>query len=243
MFTSNPTGRADQSLRNYRFSSRTAYEYRETCSVNAARGCCSSDEAGIQGYMRTPLRGSASDMDWDTSNLDQDGRTDWRIDICRAQSHYRKKKKTRHLLARNWLCCTAFLMKRTSAEDSPPPFRLIHSNRLGTPWAITAWNLQLILLNMFPHTNPQMLSEEIQSKMLNRTLERNSRPSLCRTATASPVSAAILFQPGSALQSVFFSQVELNTFFSCLFTRHFGRCCGFSDIIICFCIAWCMSQH
>lgn len=57
---------------------------------------------------------------------------------------------------------------------------------------------------MFPHANPQMLSEETQSTMLNRTLERNSRPSLCRAATASPVSAALLFQPGSALQSVFF---------------------------------------
>lgn len=116
------------------------------------RARCSSDEAEIQGYTRTPLKVPTSDLDWDTSYLDQDRRTGWRIDIWGAESHYRKKKKTRHLLVCNWLCSAAFWMKGASAKDSSPPFRLIHSNRPGISWEMTAWNLQLILLNVFAHS-------------------------------------------------------------------------------------------
>lgn len=144
-----------------------------------------------------------SDLGWDTSDLGWDRRTGWRIEIWGAESHYGKKKKTRHLLVCNWLHSAAFWMKGAGAEDNSPPFRLIHSNSPGIFWEMTAWHLQLIPLNKFPHslmrTHKCQEKRRTQGKMLNCALERNNSPSLCRTATANSVSAALPFQPGSAL--------------------------------------------
>lgn len=140
------------------------------------------------------------------------------------------------------LCC--ILNERASAKDTSSSFRLIYSNRTGISWETTAWYLKLILLNTFPRANPQILGEETQGKMLNCSLERNERPSLCGTAAANSVSEGLLFQPSSALQRIFSSHVGLNTFLGCLLTKNFFRVyCGFSDIIIkCIWIAWCKSQ-
>lgn len=184
-----------------------------------------------QGYTRTPLKNPTSYLDWLKSR--------------HLRSRVREKKKTRHPLACNCLCSAAFWMKEASAKDTSLLFRLIHSNRTRISWVTTAWCLKLILLNVFPHANPQILGEETEGRMLSCSLEKNERPSLWGTAAASSVSAGLLFQPSPALQRNFSSQVGLNIFFGCLLRKNFFRVyCGFSDIIIiCIWIAWCMSQQ
>lgn len=142
-------------------------------------------------------------------------------------------------MACKWLHSAVFWMKEASAEDSSPPFILIHSNRPGISSEITSWNLQLILLKVFPHATLQMPIEKTygHGKKLNYSLERNNRPSLCRTMTANSASGALLFQPGSALQRIFSSQIGLNTFLSSLYRRNFfGGCCGFSNIMFLHCL-------
>lgn len=154
------------------------------------RAWCSSDKVGIQSYTRTPLKDPSSVLDWDM-----------RTDIWGAESHYRKKKKTRHLLATD--CCASFWMEGASAENSSQSFRLTHCNRKWFPgkWHnLHCWTYSLVQTQK---------CWETQGKMLSCSLERNNRPSLCRTATANSASAALLSQPGSALQRIFSSQVGL----------------------------------
>lgn len=160
------------------------------------------------------------------------------------QSH-RKKKMAKHPLACNCLCSAAFWMKGASAKDTSPSFRLIDSNRTGISWETTAWYLKLMLLNTFPHSNPQILG--IKDPRQDAQLQPWEEWKATSVGLQQPtlVLAALLFQPSSALQRILSSQVGLNTFLGCLLRRNFFRVyCGFSDIIIiCIWIAWCMSQQ
>lgn len=234
LFANNPTGRTDQSLRNYRFSSRKALKYWEICcSFNAAREL---DVALMKQVYKDPTQGPHFRL-----GLGQDS---WlETEIWEAESQYRKKNNTRPLLICNWLCSASFWMKGASAEDNSPPIRLIN-----TLWQTGNFlendSLKFAIyadkhISSFSLANPQMIREETPDKRSNCTLERNQASGGLQQP---PLSQELFYCSQVLLCKGSFPLLSsgLNTFLSCLFRRNFRGCLAFQS---CFWIAWCMSQH